>query len=595
MHCSLLKLLVSCPFAFLGQTADGPTPEQIAWIKHNAVVVKTPVAGNGFDDLQPLKKMIGDARIVALGEGTHGTREFFQMKHRLVEFLAGQMGFTIFSIEANMPEAYRLNDYVLHGKGDPVALIKGMYFWTWDTEEVLAMVEWMRAFNESGKGRIEFTGFDMQTPDVAIKIVTDYLDKVDAHYAGEVAKTYKTAKKATPGKGDNFGVATGTFPIEAARGTKIKLSGFIRTEIVGDGYAGLWWRVDGKSGVLASDKMDGRGATGRTPWKKYDITLDVPKDAININFGVLMPGTGRAWFDDLAVEIDGVKYDPSDQFDFGFEETPINGFYTAGPGYLIKLDNTDPHGGRACLLMECGGKSGDEGEAKIKPSVAAKTCEKVLSHMEKARDDYVKATSEKEADWAIQNARVVVQGMQLRAGELSSMSVRDESMAKNIGWILDHAPEGTKIVLWAHNGHVTKSATILDGAMGSDLETWNPMGFHLKKWYPDEMVVFGFAAGEGEYQAVTRDKGLRRENRLAPPTPDSIEGFFQKSGLPRFILDLRKAEKGSEESGWLRKPRPMRSIGAMAMDEQFGPTNIWKSYDALIYLEHTTAARPIQR
>ena len=77
------------------------------------------MAGSGLDDLAPFKALIGDARIVALVEATHGTREFFQMKHRLTEFLASEMGFTIFSIEANMPEAYRVNGFILRGQGDP--------------------------------------------------------------------------------------------------------------------------------------------------------------------------------------------------------------------------------------------------------------------------------------------------------------------------------------------------------------------------------------------------------------------------------------------------------------------------------------------
>lgn len=88
------------------------------------------------------------------------------MKHRMVEYLATREGFTIFSIEANMPEAYRLNDFVLNGVGDPKQLLKGLYFWTWNTEEVLDMILGTREFNRSGKGRIEFTGFDMQTPTV---------------------------------------------------------------------------------------------------------------------------------------------------------------------------------------------------------------------------------------------------------------------------------------------------------------------------------------------------------------------------------------------------------------------------------------------
>jgi erythromycin esterase-like protein len=137
-----------------GQQTD-PTTE---WIRANAIRLTTTEAGHGFADMQALKPLIGNARIVSLGEATHGTREFFQLKHRMLEFLATEMGFTIFSIEANMPEAYRLNDYVLNGTGDPAELLRGMYFWTWNTEEVLEMIRWMRAFNASGRGRVQFTG-----------------------------------------------------------------------------------------------------------------------------------------------------------------------------------------------------------------------------------------------------------------------------------------------------------------------------------------------------------------------------------------------------------------------------------------------------
>jgi erythromycin esterase len=145
------------------------------WIASHAIRLETVEARHGFDDLQPLKKVIGSARIVALGEATHGTREFFQLKHRLLEFLATEMGFTIFSIEASMPESYRVNDFVLTGEGDPARLLKGMYFWTWNTEEVLDMILWIREFNQSGTGRLEFTGFDMQTPTAAEAIASRFV------------------------------------------------------------------------------------------------------------------------------------------------------------------------------------------------------------------------------------------------------------------------------------------------------------------------------------------------------------------------------------------------------------------------------------
>ncbi|MGO9126637.1 MAG: erythromycin esterase family protein [Terriglobales bacterium] len=147
--------------------------------------------------MRPLARIVGDARIVALGEATHGTREFFQLKHRMVEFLASQKGFTIFSIEANMPEAYRLNDFVLRGEGDPKQLLKGMYFWTWDTDEFLNMVLWMRDYNRQGKGRIEFTGFDMQNPKLAMKTVQSFVASNDKSYETTLDPVYDEVTQRT--------------------------------------------------------------------------------------------------------------------------------------------------------------------------------------------------------------------------------------------------------------------------------------------------------------------------------------------------------------------------------------------------------------
>src|SRR5882762_6879115 len=208
------------PIAAISANTNSDDQPVVDWVGKHAVRLQTAEAGHGFADMQPLKKMIGNARIVSLGEATHGSREFFQLKHRMMEFLATEMGFTIFSIEANMPEAYRLNDYVLNGTGDPAKLIKGMYFWTWDTQEVLKMVLWMREFNKSAKGRVQFTGFDMQTPNVAADIVHDFVAKNDTEYADALRKASDMATATSQVVGQSFGVATATFPVQAAKGKR---------------------------------------------------------------------------------------------------------------------------------------------------------------------------------------------------------------------------------------------------------------------------------------------------------------------------------------------------------------------------------------
>ncbi|MBC9794633.1 S41 family peptidase [Sinomicrobium weinanense] len=87
------------------------------------------------------------------------------------------------------------------------------------------------------------------------------------------------------------------------KGKKIKLSGYIKTENVTDGYAGLWMRIDPR---VSFDNMQNRGITGTTDWKKYEITLDLkPDEAREIVFGGLLVGKGKMWIDDLQVSING--------------------------------------------------------------------------------------------------------------------------------------------------------------------------------------------------------------------------------------------------------------------------------------------------
>lgn len=71
----------------------------VAWLRERAIPFDTSEPVDNYSDLMPLKQIIGDARIVALGEATHGTHEFFTMKHRILRFLVEQMGFSVFGIE----------------------------------------------------------------------------------------------------------------------------------------------------------------------------------------------------------------------------------------------------------------------------------------------------------------------------------------------------------------------------------------------------------------------------------------------------------------------------------------------------------------
>jgi len=197
-----------------------------SWLASNAIRLDTVEAGHGFADMQALKDVIGKTRLVSLGEATHGSREFFQLKHRMLEFLVNEMGFNIFAIEATMPESFDINEYVMTGKGDPAKALAGIYFWTWDTEEVLEMIQWMRRYNADPKHmrKVKFYGFDMQSAARAAKVTLSYLRKVDPQRAESAAK--ELGILANPYTEPQFNTLANEKKIAAAESVKSVLASF---------------------------------------------------------------------------------------------------------------------------------------------------------------------------------------------------------------------------------------------------------------------------------------------------------------------------------------------------------------------------------
>lgn len=136
----------------------------IAWLTNNSTALTTTDPAAPLTDLVPFGAMIGTARVVGLGESTHGTREFQRAKHRLFRYLVEQQGFTHIAFEGSAPDAARINHYVLTGQGDPVKLLSYMRFWISNTQEVLDLITWMREWNTTApvERRVQFSGFDFQ-------------------------------------------------------------------------------------------------------------------------------------------------------------------------------------------------------------------------------------------------------------------------------------------------------------------------------------------------------------------------------------------------------------------------------------------------
>ena len=127
--------------------------------------------------------------------------------------------------------------------------------------------------------------------------------------------------------------------------------------------------------------MQERGPSGTTGWKRYEVALDVPADTVNINFGVVMPGRGTAWFDDLQLAIDGVPYDATGAFDFDFESGALVGFFAPATDYTVAIDGTAAARGKSSLKIQSRGSSGTEA-ASVAAVEVSRRCGEVVAHME---------------------------------------------------------------------------------------------------------------------------------------------------------------------------------------------------------------------
>ena len=154
-----------------------PPDEVVAWVKQNAVPLASTEPGRGFDDMGALRAMVGAARVVGTGEATHGTHEFFQMKHRLFEFLVEKMGFRTLVVEGAVSDAQAVDDYLRTGKGELPAA-RG---WVSDIEERHQMLRWMRRYNEdkAHKEKLRYFGVDIMRSAGSVAALATAVGSID--------------------------------------------------------------------------------------------------------------------------------------------------------------------------------------------------------------------------------------------------------------------------------------------------------------------------------------------------------------------------------------------------------------------------------
>lgn len=155
--------------------------------------VAEPIASIDGSPIDALLERASSARVVLLGESTHGTSEFYRMRARITRELIARHGFDFVAVEADWPDAARIDSYILHRT--PRSRVEFTPFarfpqWMWRNQEVHELVDWMRDYNlaqTEPSQRVGFHGLDLYSLFTSIAIVLGYLDEVDPG-AAQVAR-----------------------------------------------------------------------------------------------------------------------------------------------------------------------------------------------------------------------------------------------------------------------------------------------------------------------------------------------------------------------------------------------------------------------
>src|SRR6195256_2771561 len=149
-------------------------------------------------EYDPLMDLIGDARFVLLGEASHGTHEFYQERAEITKRLIAEKNFTAVAVEADWPDADRVNRYIRSVSDDADAVealsdFRRFPTWMWRNTVVVEFIEWLRAHNDAlapGAAKVGFYGLDLYSLHASMKAVLQYLEKVDPEAAARARERY---------------------------------------------------------------------------------------------------------------------------------------------------------------------------------------------------------------------------------------------------------------------------------------------------------------------------------------------------------------------------------------------------------------------
>ena len=161
--------------------------DTIQWLTESSFDLRTTNPDLKIEGV-PFEKILDNVEMVLVGEATHGTKEFAEIKHRLFRYLVEELGFRYFFIEADFAAGLSVDQYICGYGGDPVEVLKGLRYFHIVNKQGLALITWMKSFNETKNTseKIRFFGIDCQSSENAFTQLKIYIRQVDSLFYMEI-------------------------------------------------------------------------------------------------------------------------------------------------------------------------------------------------------------------------------------------------------------------------------------------------------------------------------------------------------------------------------------------------------------------------
>ncbi len=559
----LTTWILTLSLALAAPRNDEVPPEVLEWIRAHAHAFDPELVERDGDALQNLLPLIDDGRVIALGEGTHGTHEFFLAKDRLVRALAGEARPLALLWESDFVPLLNA-ERVLRTDGEPVAAaLDSLRGAIWNTEEVGELFAWIRARGSADR-EVRLLGVDIFDLRGALLVAWTALDEADPDAGRALLELLSDILR-----GD-------------ARELLADAPGF---DAAFDGSNLAAMRRLAEACALLGDRIDECGGA----WEAQ-MAARVAEQRVRhlLQFMTLLP--------DLGLERAGDVFEEYSAF-----QDRAGSDAAALLAFLREHDETCPDSIEVVLggLVDAR-RARQEYVASLTPG-ERQAWRRALLACEARLDVRARRLEVSAGVDATRSARASAAGLVrwidavhdlLRIqSEREIVNLRELALADNVERVLAQLGPEARVVYWAHNFHANRARGPEGGPTSGSL---------LAERLGADFVSVGTLFGRGSFLArdlttTPQAKPFRyREFVVLDPPPGSLEDALLRIDEPAFALDLRELPADGPVADWFRTPRAMRWIGnqydAHRAADFFFRTAVTEQFDVVVFFAETTRA-----